>query len=277
MVAAPAHNGRERSLFHRGVAGAAQTLPDGRLFVEVDEQPDPVPVDGKTRNLEREYRAVVEEILELRGADARISGWLRSISEPGMLADSCGYSPDLDYEQRLELLRTVDVTDRLELALKLQRERFEELQIRKRIRDDVQQGADKQQRDYFLRKQMDSIRKELGEDDASVVEEYRAKIEAAEMPEEAHEQATKELGRLERMGEQAGESSMIRTYLDWLIALPWNKRSEEHLDPIAARAVLDADHAGREDVKDRVTEYLAVRKLRHDSLELATRAVQPAL
>jgi ATP-dependent Lon protease len=181
-----------------------------------------------------------------------------------MLADSCGYSPDLDYEQRLELLRTVDVTDRLELALKLQRERFEELQIRKRIRDDVQQGADKQQRDYFLRKQMDSIRKELGEDDASVVEEYRAKIEAAEMPEEAHEQATKELGRLERMGEQSGESSMIRTYLDWLIALPWNKRSEEHLDPIAARAVLDADHAGLEDVKDRVTEYLAVRKLRHD-------------
>jgi ATP-dependent Lon protease len=249
---------------HRALIGAAQSGSDGDLFVEVEERPDEVPVDGRTRTLAREYRAVVEEILELRGADARISGWLRSISEPGMLADSCGYSPDLDYEQRLELLRTVDVTDRLELALKLQRERFEELQIRKRIRDDVQQGADKQQRDYFLRKQMDSIRKELGEDDASVVEEYRAKIEAAEMPEEAHEQATKELGRLERMGEQSGESSMIRTYLDWLIALPWNKRSEEHLDPIAARAVLDADHAGLEDVKDRVTEYLAVRKLRHD-------------
>jgi ATP-dependent Lon protease len=249
---------------HRALIGAAHTGSDGDLFVEAEEVHDEVPVDGRTRTLAREYRAVVEEILELRGADARISGWLRSISEPGSLADSAGYSPDLNYEQRIELLRTVDVTERLELALKLQRERFSELQIRKRIRDDVQEGADKQQRDYYLRKQMESIRKELGEDDASVVEEYRSKIEAAEMPEEAHEQAVKELGRLERMGEQSGEASMIRTYLDWLIAVPWNKRSEEHLDPVAARAVLDADHAGLEDVKDRVTEYLAVRKLRED-------------
>jgi ATP-dependent Lon protease len=159
---------------HRALIGAAHTGSDGDLFVEVEEVQDEVPVDGRTRNLAREYRAVVEEILELRGADGRITGWLRSLSDPGALADSCGYSPDLNYEQRLELLRTVDVPDRLELALKLQRERFEELQIRKRIRDDVQEGADKQQRDYFLRKQMDSIRKELGEDDASIVEEYRA-------------------------------------------------------------------------------------------------------
>jgi ATP-dependent Lon protease len=146
----------------------------------------------------------------------------------------------------------------------LQRERLAELQIRKRIRDDVQEGADKQQRDYFLRKQMESIRKELGEDDASVVDEYRKKIEAAEMPEAVQEQALKELARLERMGEQSGESSMIRSYLDWLIAVPWGKRSEEKLDPVAAREVLDADHAGLEDVKDRITEYLAVRKLRQE-------------
>jgi ATP-dependent Lon protease len=111
---------------------------------------------------------------------------------------------------------------------------------------------------------MDSIRKELGEDDVSVIEEYRTKIEDAQMPEAVNEQALKELGRLERMGEQTGESSTIRTYLDWLIAVPWSKRSEEHLDPVGARAVLDADHAGLEDVKDRVTEYLAVRKLRAD-------------
>ena len=136
--------------------------------------------------------------------------------------------------------------------------------MRKRIREDVQEGAEKQQREYFLRKQMESIRKELGEDEGSVAEEYRAKIEDAGMPEAVHEQALKELGRLERMGEQTGESSMIRTYLDWLIAVPWSKRSEEHLDPVAARAVLDADHAGLEDVKDRVTEYLAVRKLRQE-------------
>ena len=128
----------------------------------------------------------------------------------------------------------------------------------------MQEGAEKQQREYFLRKQMESIRKELDEDEGSIVEEYRAKIEAAEMPEEVNEQALKELGRLERMGEQTGESSMIRTYLDWLIAVPWAKRSEEHLDPVGARKVLDADHAGLEDVKDRITEYLAVRKLRQD-------------
>jgi ATP-dependent Lon protease len=249
---------------HRGLIGAAQTGPDGELRVEVNEHPDEVPVDGHTRNLEREYRATVEEILELRGDDGRIAAFLRAIVEPGPLADSAGYSPNLSYEQKVELLRTLDVSERLELAVKLQRESLAELQVRKRIREDVQEGADKQQREYFLRKQMESIRKELGEDEGSIVEEYREKIEAAEMPEKVHEQAVKELGRLERMGEQTGESSMIRTYLDWLIAVPWSKRSEEHLDPVGARAVLDADHAGLEDVKDRVTEYLAVRKLRQD-------------
>jgi ATP-dependent Lon protease len=249
---------------HRALIGAAQTGPNGELRVEVDERPDEVPVDKRTRELEREYRATVEEILELRGDDGRIAAFLRAIAEPGALADSAGYSPSLSYERKVELLRTIDVTDRLELAVKLQRESLAELQVRKRIREDVQEGADKQQRDYFLRKQMDSIRKELGDDDASVADEYRAKIEEAKMPEAVEEQALKELSRLERMGEQTGESSTIRTYLDWLIAVPWNKRSDERLDPVEARAVLDADHAGLEDVKDRITEYLAVRKLRAD-------------
>jgi ATP-dependent Lon protease len=249
---------------HRALIGAAQTGPEGELRVEVDERPDDVPVDKRTRELEREYRAVVEEILELRGDDGRIAAFLRAIGDPGPLADSAGYSPNLSYEQKVELLRTLGVTDRLELAVKLQRDSLAELQVRKRIREDVQEGADKQQREYFLRKQMESIRKELDEDETSIVEEYRTKIEAAGMPEEVQEQALKELGRLERMGEQTGESSMIRTYLDWLIAVPWSKRSEEHLDPVAAREVLDADHEGLEDVKDRITEYLAVRKLRQD-------------
>src|SRR5437588_4420116 len=188
---------------HRGVAGAAHTMPDGRLFVEVDEQPDSVPVDGRTRDLEREYRAVVEEILELRGDDGRVAAFVRSITEPGNLADTSGYSPDLSFEQKVKLLQTLDVTERLELAMSYQRERLAELQVRKRIREDVETGAEKQQRDYFLRKQMDSIRKELGEDDASVVEEYRTKIEEAGMPDHVREQAEKELGRLEKMGEQS--------------------------------------------------------------------------
>ena len=249
---------------HRGVAGAAQTMPDGRLFVEVDEHPDEVPVDGRTRNLEREYRAVVEELLELRGDDGRVAGFVRSISEPGPLADTSGYAPDLTYEQKVRLLQSLDVTERLELALSFQRERLAELQVRKRIREDVESGAEKQQRDYFLRKQMDSIRKELGEDDASVAEEYRTKIAESGMPEAVREQAEKELGRLERLGEQSAESSVIRTYLDWLIAVPWDTHSEERLDPQHAREVLDADHAGLEDVKERIVEYIAVKKLRQE-------------
>ena len=249
---------------HRGVAGAASTDIDGRLRVEVEEVVDDEPVDGRTRNLEREYRAVVEEILDLRGDDGRIAAFLRSVIEPGALADTSGYSPDLSFDQKVDLLTTLDVTDRLELALKLQRERLAELQVRRRIREDVQDGAEKQQREYFLRKQMESIRKELGEDDGSVIDEYRKKIDEADMPDHVREQADKELGRLERMGEASGESSMIRTYLDWIVALPWGKRSDERLDPVHARAVLDADHAGLDDVKDRIVEYIAVSKLRKE-------------
>ena len=249
---------------HRGSAGAARTGADGALRVEVTPHIDDRPVDGRTRQLEREYRAVVEEILELRGDDGRVAAFVRSITEPGPLADTAGYSPDLSYDQKVELLETLDVTQRLEMALRFQRERLAELQVRRRIREDVEQGAERQQREYFLRKQLESIRKELGEDEASIADEYRRKIEEAGMPEAVREQAERELSRLERMGDASGESSMIRTYLDWLVSVPWSKRSEERLDPVHAREVLDADHAGLEDVKDRITEYIAVRKLRKD-------------
>src|SRR3954471_20173567 len=252
-------SGRHRALLH-----AAETGAGGRLYVEVEERPDDAPAPAKTRELETEYRAVVEEILELRDADPRIGAFLRSVTDAGSLADTCAYSPDLSFEQRMQLLETLDVVERLELALRMQRDRLAELQVRRRIRDDVESGAQKQQREYFLRKQMDSIRKELGDDDASVAEEYRAKIEEAGMPDEVREQAEREVARLERMGEATGESSMIRSYLDWLIAVPWSKRSDDQLDPVHTREVLDADHAGLEDVKDRITEYISVRKLRKE-------------
>jgi ATP-dependent Lon protease len=249
---------------HRGIAGAAHTDPQGRLRVEVEERPDEEPPGVKTRDLEREYRAVVEEILELRGDDGRISAFVRSIREVGTLADTAAYAPETTFEQRIELLEAVDVIERLESALRLQRERLAELQIRHRIREDVEEGAQRQQREYILRRQLESIRKELGEDEASVSEDYRTKIAEADLPDEVREQAEREVGRLERMGDQSGESSMIRTYLDWLLAVPWGKRSEERLDPVNAREVLDSDHAGLEDVKDRIVEYLAVRKLRQE-------------
>ena len=249
---------------HRAILGTAETDASGHLRVEVDERADETPPPAKTRELEVEYRAVVEEILELRGTDERVSAFVRAVREPGALADTAGYSPDIAFDEKVQLLEAVDVVERLELAVRLQRERLAELQVRKRIREDVESGAQKQQRDYFLRKQLDSIRKELGEDEGSVVEEYREQIASADMPDDVREQAERELGRLERMGDSTGESSMIRTYLDWLLAVPWGARSEERLDPVNAREVLDADHAGLDDVKERIVEYLAVRKLRQE-------------
>ena len=190
---------------HRGVAGAAHTDTPGRLRVEVEERPDDVPVDGRTRELEREYRAIVEEILELRGDDGRIAAFVRSITEPGALADTSGYAPDLTFEQKVELLETAR-RDRAPASWRsrLQRERLAELQVRQRIREDVESGAQKQQREYVLRKQMESIRKELGEDDAlrrRGVPHRRSPRPAC--PTSVREQAERELGRLERMGEQS--------------------------------------------------------------------------
>jgi ATP-dependent Lon protease len=249
---------------HRAVLGGASADPDGVLRVDCEPRPDQAPAAALTRELEREYRAVVDEILELRGDDGRIKAFVRSITETSALADTAGYSPDLNFSQKLQLLETFDVVERLQLALQFQRDRLAELQVRKRIHDDVEDGAQKQQREYFLRKQMDAIRKELGEGDESVVGEYRKKIAEAAMPEPVRQQAERELDRFERMGDSNAEAGMIRTYLDWLLAVPWAKRSEERLDPVHAREVLDADHEGLDDVKRRITEYLAVRKLRSE-------------
>src|SRR6267154_1749114 len=247
---------------HRAVPGRAGADEDGVLRVDFEPRPDHAPAASLTREVEREYRAVVDEILELRGDDGRIRAFVRSITDAGALADTAGYSPDLSFTQKLQLLETFDIVERLQLALQFQRERLAELQVRKRIHDDVEDGTQKQQREYFLRRQMDAIRKELGENDGSVADEYREKISNSGMPEPVRQQAERELSRLERMGDSNAESGMIRTYLDWLLAVPWAKRSEERLDPVHAREVLDADHEGLDDVKRRITEYLAVRKLR---------------
>ena len=246
----------------RGVAGAAQTDANGTLCVEVEPHADAPTDTGRLGELEREYRAVVEEILELRDADERIGAFVRSISSPGALADTAGYSPELSYAQKVELLALLDVEERLERALEAQRERLAELQVRKRLRDDVDSSVQKQQREFVLRQQLESIRRELGEDEGSVQGEYRTKIDDAGMPTDVAEQALRELDRLERIGETNAEGSVIRTYLDWLLAVPWANRSEDKLDVERARAVLDEDHAGLDEAKERVLEYLAVRGLR---------------
>ena len=156
----------------RATLGRAAADADGVLRVEYDARPDQLPPASVTDALEREYRAVVDEILELRGDDGRIHAFLRSITDAGALADTAGYSPDLTFGQKLQLLETFDVVERLKLALTLQRERLAELQVRKRIREDVEGGAQKQQREYFLRRQMDAIRKELGDNETSVTDDY---------------------------------------------------------------------------------------------------------
>ena len=246
----------------RGVAGAAHTDASGTLRVQVEPHPDGASDTPAVRQLEREYRAVVEEILELRGADERIATFVRSISSPGALADTAGYSPELSYEEKVELLAILDVEERLARALALQHERLAELQVRKRLRDDVDSSVQKQQREFVLRQQLESIRRELGEDGGSVLDEYRTKLDDADMPDAVAEQAERELDRLERIGDTSAEGSVIRTYLDWLLAVPWAQRSDDQLDVDRARAILDEDHAGLEETKERVLEYLAVRGLR---------------
>src|SRR4051794_3625025 len=225
---------------HRGlIAGSAQPGQGEELRVEVQEIRDGHPDDEHTRELAREYRAVVEEILDLRGDDGRIAAFLRSVEEPGALADTSGLSPDISNENKLRLLEAVDVSARLELAVALQRERLAELQVREKIRDDVESGAQKQQREYFLRKQMESIRKELGEDEADLIGEYERKIAEAEMPAAVAEQAEKELRRLERQGEQSPESSMNPSQPGSLISRPRRGgargRAEPGLTPRGAR------------------------------------------
>jgi len=254
---------------HRAVLGAAvpgfgQGTSGNGLFVQAEPVEDPSgPPSERARELMKEYRAVVEAVLEHRHARP-LAEALRGIGDPGTLADTAGYSPDLSFDQRIELLETIDVEERLAKALAWARETLGELELKERIRTDVSEGMEKRQREFMLRQQMDAIRKELGESDGDVAAEYRAKIADMSMPAAVREAVEREIDRLERTGEQSPEHSWIRTWLDTLTELPWGKRSEDRLDLDEARAILDADHTGLDDVKERIVEHLAVRKLRRE-------------
>ncbi|MPZ93070.1 MAG: endopeptidase La [Actinobacteria bacterium] len=246
----------------RGVIGTGVSGTGDAVWVQVEIEDDQQVVTERAFELARDYRATVENILELRNA-RQVSEFLRGINDPGQMADTAGYSPDLSFEQKIEVLETIDVEERLEKVLAWAKETLGELTLRDKIRTDVSEGMEKNQREFLLRQQMAAIRKELGEDeDGDIVAEYRAKIEKSNMPEAARKEAERELGRLERSSEQSPEYGWIRTYLDWMTDLPWDVRSDDNLDIGDARKVLDADHTGLTDVKDRIIEYLAVRKLR---------------
>jgi ATP-dependent Lon protease len=248
---------------HRAELGRADAAGQA-LEIEVIDRPDPDEASARAQELAHEYRAVVEEILEARG-NPGVAAFLRSIDAPGMLADTAGYSPDVSLERKLELLETLDVEERLDKAIRWAREALGEIELRRRIRDDVTEGMEKQQREFILRRQMDAIRKELGDTgDEDDVEGYRTRIAETELSEEARKEAEREVNRLAASGGNNAEASTIRTYLDWLLSLPWGKLSDEELDIQAARDVLEADHAGLEEVKARILEYLAVRKFRRE-------------
>jgi ATP-dependent Lon protease len=249
--------GLHRALIGSGVAGTGEAV-----WVQVEARPDPEDGSERAERLAREYRATVENIVEVRGLPAVVD-FLRGIDDPGALADMAGYSPDLSFEQKVEVLETLDVERRLEKVLAWAKDTLAELTLKDKIRSEVSEGLEKNQREYILRQQLEAIRKELGEDgQEDVADEYRKKIEAAGMPEAVEEQANDELERLERTSPQNPEYGWIRTYLDWLVDVPWSARSEDNLDIDEARRILDEDHTGLSDVKDRIIEYLAVRKLR---------------
>jgi ATP-dependent Lon protease len=213
--------------------------------------------------LAREYRTTVEAIVEARGVP-EVREMLRGITEPGVMADTAGYSPDLSFEQKIELLETTDVELRLEKVLSWARNTLAEVALKEKIRNEVADGMEKTQREFLLRQQLEAIKKELGEDDADVVAEYRKKIDAKTMPEDVRKEVDRELGRLERTGENNPEFGWIRNYLDYMLEMPWGERSDDNLDIAQARTILDEDHTGLEDVKQRIVEFLAVRKLRSD-------------
>jgi ATP-dependent Lon protease len=245
---------------HRAVIGTGVPGTRAGVWVEADEIRDPAPSE-RAVELAREYRAVVGAISErLRGS--RLTEALAGVTDPGALADTAGWWPDLAIERKVELLETVDVEARLTLALTWARDALAELELTEKIRTEVSDGMDKQQREFLLRRQMDAIRKELGEGEDDIVAEYRTKLAERELPEAVHEAVTRELDRLERTGEQNPEQGWIRTWLDTVLDLPWGTSSDDQLDTGVARRVLDADHTGLEDVKDRIVEFLAVRKLR---------------
>ncbi|GAB2821231.1 endopeptidase La [Lentzea nigeriaca] len=261
--------GGERAAVVRGTKrvriGTGTTGPGAALWVEATIA-DESPITERTRELAREYRALVTNILQTRGAWQMVDS-VQQISDPSALADLAGYASYLDEKQKVWLLETSDVTTRLEKLVEWAKAHLTELDVNETIAKDVKEGVEKQQREFLLRQQMAAIRKELAELDgkpATEQDDYRARVEAADLPEKVLKAALAEVDKLERTSEQSPEVGWIRTWLDTVLEMPWNERTEDAYDIKAAREVLDADHAGLDDVKQRITEYLAVRKRRAD-------------
>jgi ATP-dependent Lon protease len=249
----------------RARVGAGSVDENGALWVEAEESPDVDISDESLDELVAEYRAVVSAVLENRGM-SRVAERLLAMDNPSQLADLAVYSPDLSLEQKVELLEALDIRHRLGLLIEWMREVLADQELRRKVRDDASERIEKSQKDYILRQQLEAIKKELGEE-GDVTSEYREKLETLRskgISERVISAIEKEIDRLERMSEQSPEHSWIRTWLDTMFDLPWGTLSDDRLELDEAWTVLDADHTGLHDVKERIVEHLAVRKLRKE-------------
>ncbi|MBV9721396.1 MAG: endopeptidase La [Mycobacterium sp.] len=244
----------------RAHIGAGASGPGTALWVEVTEVTDPEPTD-ETRSLAAEYKKLLLAMLQRREAWELVDV-VNRLTDPSALADMAGFASYLTDLQKRQLLETVDVAERLQLLTDWTGDHLAEVEVNDKIAEDVRDGMEKQQKEFLLRQQLAAIRKELGEEGPQGADDYRSRIEAAELPEKVREAALREVGKLERSSEQSPEGGWIHTWLDTVLDLPWNTTTEDSTDLKAARQILDADHHGLKDVKDRIVEYLAVRARR---------------
>jgi ATP-dependent Lon protease len=244
----------------RARIGAGVPGPGAALWVEATLLDEPAPA-GRAKELAREYKALVIGVLQERGA-WQVIDTVERMTDLSELADSAGYAPWLTLSQKIQLLGATDVTARLELLVEWARAHAAEQQVNEKINHDVREGLEKTQREFLLRQQLAAIRKELGEDEPSGSADYRTRVSEAVLPDVVREAAQREVDRLERASDQSPEAGWIRTWLDTVLEMPWGVRTTDNTDLAEARAILDADHAGLADVKDRILEYLAVRNRR---------------
>ncbi|MGH3488636.1 MAG: LON peptidase substrate-binding domain-containing protein, partial [Actinopolymorphaceae bacterium] len=247
----------------RAKVGIGVNGPGAALWVEAEVLDVPTP-DEATRELAREYKSVLISILTARDAWQVVDA-VQRMNDPSELADAAGYASWLETDKKVQLLETPDTGRRLTLLLEWARAHLAELEVTEKIRDEVRDTMDKTQREYVLRQQLAAIRKELGDDgDESAVDEYRRRLDEGTLPDAVRTAVEREVDRLERTAEQSPEHGWIRTWLDTMLELPWGERSDDRLDIVEARRILDADHTGLDDVKDRIIEELAVRQRRAD-------------
>ena len=244
----------------RAHIGAGTSGPGAALWVEVAEAAE-TPSTDEVKALAAEYKKLLLAMLQRREA-WQIVDYVNSLTDPSALADTSGYASYLSDVQKRQLLETVDVAERLRVLIDWTGGHLAETEVNDKIAEDVREGMEKTQKEFLLRQQLAAIRKELGEGEPDGSDDYRARVEAAELPEKVREAALREVGKLERVSDQSPESGWIRTWLDTVLDLPWSVRTEDSTDLTAAREILDADHHGLEDVKDRIVEYLAVRTRR---------------